>query len=120
MIFENMPEESRIATFKAKWSAKYRKTKGIRNVMAKDLPKEVLARLADVAARSFRALGLRDYGRVDVRLAPDNEIYVLEANPNPFIARDEDLPNAAQEAGISYVDFVEAIAECALRRSRKL
>ncbi len=118
MIFENMPEEQRIATFKAKWSARYRKSKGIRNVMAKDIPKEVLARLADVAARAYRALGLRDYGRVDVRLAPDNEIYVLEANPNPFIARDEDLPNAAQEAGVSYVEFIETIAECALKRKR--
>jgi D-alanine-D-alanine ligase len=118
MLFENLQGEARIATFKAKWSAKYRKTKGIKNVTAKDLPKEVLARLAEVAAHSYRVLGLRDYGRVDVRLAPDNEIYVLEANPNPFIAKDEDLPNAAQEAGMAYAEFVETIAECALKRRR--
>jgi D-alanine-D-alanine ligase len=118
MIFENLPEESRIATFKAKWSAKYRKTKGIKNVMAKDLPKDVLARLQDVAVRAHKALRLRDYARVDVRLASDNEVYVLEANPNPFIARDEDLPNAAQEAGMSYAEFIETIAECALKRRR--
>ncbi|MBI2933593.1 MAG: ATP-grasp domain-containing protein [Planctomycetes bacterium] len=116
MIFENLPEESRIATYKAKWSAKYRQTKGIKNVMAKDLPAEVLQRLADVAVRAYRVLGLRDYGRIDVRLAPDNAIYVLEANPNPFIARAEDLPNAAQEAGMPYPEFIETIAACALKR----
>jgi len=118
MIFENLPEESRIATFKAKWSAKYRKTKGIKNVMARDLAKDVLARLCDVAVRAYKALRLRDYARIDVRLAPDNEVYVLEANPNPFIAREEDLPNAAQEAGITYPEFIETIAECALKRRR--
>jgi D-alanine-D-alanine ligase len=86
--------------------------------MAKDIPKDVVSRLAGVATRAYAALGLRDYGRVDVRLAPDNEIYVLEANPNPFIARGEDLPDAAKEAGVDYADFVEAIAECALKRRR--
>ncbi|MBI3273277.1 MAG: D-alanine--D-alanine ligase [Planctomycetes bacterium] len=118
MLFEGLPEESRIATFKAKWSAKYRTTKGIRNVIAENLPPEVLEKLRDVALRAFRVLGLRDYGRIDVRLAPDHEVYVLEANPNPFIARDEDLPNAAQAAGIPYPDFVETIAACALRRGK--
>lgn len=118
MIFENLPLESRIATFKAKWSARYRKTKGIRNVAAQDIPKDVLAKLEDVAVRAFKALGLRDYARVDVRLAPDNAVYVLEANPNPFIARDEDLPNAAAQAGIAYADFVESIADAALKRKR--
>lgn len=116
MIFENVPEESRIATFKAKWSAKYRQSNGIQNVIAKDLSPEVVARLGEVAVRAFGALGLRDYARIDVRLAPDNEIYAIEANPNPFIARDEDLPNAAKEAGLEYAEFIESIVESAMAR----
>src|SRR6185369_4931457 len=49
MVFGNESNvESRIATFKAKWSVKYRESRGIQNMIAKDLSKEVRARLAEV------------------------------------------------------------------------
>jgi D-alanine-D-alanine ligase len=77
---------------------------------------EVRARMGDVAVRAFRAAELRDYGRIDVRLAHDDEIYVIEANPNPYLADGEDLAWAAEESGLEYADFVERIAEMALIR----
>lgn len=119
MIFEKQSsEQGRIATFKAKWSAKYRASKGIKNVVPTDLPKEVAQKLAKVATRVYQALCLQDYGRVDIRLAPDNEIYIVEANPNPFLAKGEDLADAAAEGGIAYTDLIEAIAESAFARAR--
>jgi D-alanine-D-alanine ligase len=119
MLFDNQPsEEGRIATFKAKWSAKYRTNKGIRNVIAKDIPPELAERLSSVAVRAYKALRLRDYGRVDVRLAPDDEIYVVEANPNPFIAKGEDLADAALDAGLEFPDLIESIVELAMPRTR--
>jgi D-alanine-D-alanine ligase len=117
MLFkDDVPVEQRIATFKVKWSSKYRQTRGISNRVAKELDKDVLEALADVAVRSYRAAGLRDYGRVDVRLAHDNEIYVVEANPNPYLAQGEDLADAAEAAGYSYADLLEAIVEWAIKR----
>jgi D-alanine-D-alanine ligase len=119
MVFGNEPNvESRIATFKAKWSVKYRESRGIQNMIAKDLSKEVRARLAEVAVRTYEAAGLRDYGRIDVRLAHDDEIYVVEANPNPYLADGEDLAWAAEEGGYLYGDFIERIAEMALERRK--
>jgi D-alanine-D-alanine ligase len=117
MLFEKeVREEVKIATFKAKWSAKYRKTKGITNVLASEIAAEVVAKVQETVVTTYRLLQLRDYGRIDIRLAPDNEVYVIEANPNPFIAKDEDLPNAAAAAGLKYDDFVAEIAEAALNR----
>ena len=68
--------------------------------------------------RAYQAAGLRDYGRIDVRLAHDDAIYVVEANPNPYLADGEDLAWAAEEGGHLYPDFIESIAAMALERAR--
>jgi D-alanine-D-alanine ligase len=120
MVFGNdSTVESRIATFKAKWSVKYREGRGIQNQIAKDLSAEVRQRLAEVAVRAYQAAGLRDYGRIDVRLAHDDAIYVVEANPNPYLADGEDLAWAAEEGGNLYADFIEKIADMAMRRGKR-
>jgi D-alanine-D-alanine ligase len=122
MVFGNdSTAESRIATFKAKWSVRYRESRGIQNEIAKNLSDEVRQRLAEVSMRAYQAAGLRDYGRIDVRLAHDDAIYIVEANPNPYLADGEDLAWAAEEAGHVYPDFIEQIAEMAIERhaSRK-
>ena len=121
MVFKNEPNvEGRIATFKAKWSVKYRQSRGIENMVAVDLSKSLVQRLSDVAVRTYKAAGMRDYGRIDVRLAHDDAIYVVEANPNPYLADGEDLAWAAEEAGYPYPDLLEKIAEMAIvRRMRR-
>jgi D-alanine-D-alanine ligase len=117
MVFANdSTAESRIATFKAKWSVRYRESRGIQNEIAKNLSPEVRQRLAEVALRAYEAAGLRDYGRIDVRLAHDDAIYIVEANPNPYLAEGEDLAWAAEEGGHLYPDFIEKIAEMAIVR----
>ncbi len=119
MVFgEGTSEESRIATFKVKWSMEHRLARGITNRIAKDLPKELQERLADAAVRAYRAAGLRDYGRIDVRLAHDDEIYLVEANPNPYLADGEDLAWAAEEGGHLYPQFIEKIVEMAITRAK--
>ena len=117
MVFgEDVTAESRIATFKAKWSVRYRESRDIQNMVAKNLSADVRQRLAEVAVRAYQAAGLHDYGRIDVRLAHDDAIYVVEANPNPYLAEGEDLAWAAEEAGHAYPDFIEKIAEMAISR----
>ena len=111
--------ESRFATYKAKWSVKYRESRGIQNEIAKNLSPELRKRLGEVAVRAYQAAGLRDYGRIDVRLAHDDAIYVVEANPNPYLAEGEDLSWAAEEAGHRYPDFIEEIAAMAVSRHAK-
>ena len=65
---------------------------------------------------AYTALGLRDYGRIDLRVTPKGEIYVIEANPNPWLAPEAELAIAAAAAGRNYARLVGEIADRALSR----
>ncbi len=106
-----------IATYKAKWDEEYRKRKKIRNVFPKGLSEDVLAQIGDLCTTAFHALWLRDYGRVDLRLTHDDAVYVLEVNPNPFLAEENEMADAAAKAGMSYPDFIQRIVDEALARA---
>ena len=118
MVFDKSktrPEE-RIATQFAKWDEGYRDRKGIRNVIARPLSKSVRERIYQTCRTAFRALWLRDYARLDLRLSPDGELWVLEANANPFISYGHDMANAAAKAGMEYYDFIQRIVDAAVAR----
>ena len=108
--------DHRIATYKAKWDEDYRKRKKIRNVFAKGVSEELTRRIGEICSTAFHALWLQDYGRVDVRLAHDDEVYVLEVNPNPFIADEHELAEAAKKSGLKYNAFIQRIVDEALAR----
>jgi len=108
--------EHRIATYKAKWDEEYRKKKQIKNVFAKGVSEQLTTRIGEICRTAFHALWLQDYGRVDVRLAHDDEVYVLEVNPNPFIADEHELAEAAKKSGLKYNAFIQRIVDEALAR----
>src|SRR5216117_1803158 len=108
--------EHRIATYKAKWDEEYRKRRKIKNVFAKGISEALTQRIGEICSTAFHALWLQDYGRVDVRLAHDNEVYLLEVNPNPFIAAEHELAEAAEKAGLKYNAFIQRIVDEALAR----
>jgi D-alanine-D-alanine ligase len=118
MVFakdKTRPEE-RIATQSAKWDEEYRARRGIRNVFARPVSKAARDRIDAICRTAFRVLWLRDYARLDVRLAPDGEVWFLEANANPFISYGHDMANAAEKAGMDYYEFVERLVHEALAR----
>ncbi|HWP36949.1 MAG TPA: hypothetical protein VNL18_05280 [Gemmatimonadales bacterium] len=118
MVFDKRrtkPEE-RIATRLAKWDVAYRERKGIRNIFARPIARATRTRLADICRTAYRALWLRDYARLDVRLTPDGDVAVIEANANPFISYGHDMANAAEKAGMDYAAFIERIVNAARRR----
>ena len=108
--------EHRIATYKAKWDEQYRKRKKIKNVFAKDISDALTARIGAICSTAFHALWLQDYGRVDVRLTHDDEVYVLEVNPNPFLAVENEMADAAEKAGMKYNAFIQRIVDEAMAR----
>ena len=112
-------DKLKVYSFKAKFDSAYRNKWGIQSLFPKDLKKETIARIEEITLTAYRALGLRDYGRLDLILAPDDAVYVLEVNPNPNIAENEDLPNAAEQIGLTYADFAERIIKFALDRYKK-
>jgi D-alanine-D-alanine ligase len=89
---------------------------GTKSVFPTDLSAELAARMQAVAVEAFNALRLRDYGRVDLRVTPDEKIYVIEVNPNCYLERTGEFARAAAEAGITHDALVARIIELAQAR----
>lgn len=75
-----------------------------------------IAELGNLACRGFKALGLRDYARFDVRMSPGGSFFFLEANATPSLEPLEALALSARWAGLDYTTLVERILASALRR----
>jgi D-alanine-D-alanine ligase len=117
MVFDKVTRaEERIATRSAKWDEGYRERKGIRNIFARRIAKTARHRLEEVCRTAYRALWLRDYARLDVRLTPAGEVWFIEANANPFISWGHDVANAAKKAGMAYHQFIQRIVDEAMAR----
>lgn len=117
--FSKVPEgEPKFASYKAKWDDGYRERWGIHNTFADDLSDSARRQIATVAKRVYRILQMSGYGRIDMRVDDQGRLFVVEANPNPEIARGEDLAEAAMKAGIEYNDLVERVVTLGLEISR--
>jgi D-alanine-D-alanine ligase len=116
MIFSGMPDDvARIATAKVKWDGKYQKKYGITTKAAKDLAEPFAAEIQRLCKRVYRALCMSGYARIDLRMAPDGRVYVLEANANPNLAYGEDFAESAETDGISYETLLQRIVNLGLR-----
>jgi D-alanine-D-alanine ligase len=115
MSFDKMPENRwKIATERVKWSTQYQKRHGIMTDRAK-LEPAVIDRLQRVAKRTYRALDLSGYARIDVRMDQEGRMFVLEANPNPNLAYGEDFAESAEVAGLPYERLLDRILALGLR-----
>uniref|UniRef100_A0A832I5X8 ATP-grasp domain-containing protein n=1 Tax=Eiseniibacteriota bacterium TaxID=2212470 RepID=A0A832I5X8_UNCEI len=112
-----LPEGTpRIAGAEVKWEEgtdAYEKTHPF---VPKDLPEDLIARLHDMAVQAYTALKLRDYGRIDFRLAKDGTLHVLEVNPNPYLLPGAEFAMAAKESGRAYAALIGEIVDLALAR----
>jgi len=116
MDFSGMPEGMpRIVGSKAKWSKNSAEYKGTESRLA-DLPEELRARLQKAAVDAYRALRVRDYGRIDLRLAETGEIYVIEVNASCYLESGSEFATAAAAAGMEFPALVERIVQLALER----
>ena len=112
IFFQNVPEDvPKFATYHAKWNESYRKKWGITNGPAADLPPELQERLRKLARNVYRWLKIRGFGRLDVRLTPGGELFVIEANPNPSLSQDEDFAQSAAAGGTDYDSLIQAILD---------
>jgi D-alanine-D-alanine ligase len=116
LFFTNMPADARrIATDRVKWSVKYQKKYGIESGPAKDLPEGANEHIQHVCKRAYRALELSGFARVDLRMDESGTVWVLEANPNPQIARGEDFAASAEKIGLSYEAVLQRLINLGLR-----
>ncbi len=106
--------QARIATRKVKWDRKYQAKYGIKTGKAQDLSDEQREQLSRLAKRTYRALYMSGFARMDFRLCSDGRIFLLEANANPNLSKGEDLADSAKAVGMSYTKLVNRIVQLGL------
>lgn len=116
MDFSGLPEGSvPILDNKAKFDESSERYQGTKAVLA-ELEPELQAKIQKAALSAYRALRVRDYGRIDMRLTPSNEIYIIEVNANCYLEKSGEFAMAAAAHGIEYGPLVNQIANLALER----
>lgn len=120
LVFREVPpDEPKIATYKAKWDEAYRAKWGLENRFAEGLEPALVRHIGDVCKRIYHLLTIDGYARMDLRLTADNEVYFIEANPNPALAPDEDFAQSALQTGLTYPQLIDKIARLGLRTQRE-
>jgi D-alanine-D-alanine ligase len=110
--------QPRIACQDVKFMKDTEAYKVTKSAPAEDIDEETVQKLQQTALAAYRALKMRDYARIDMRLTPKGEVYVIEANPNPWLWSSAEFAMAAKASGRSYTEMVGAIVDLALGRYR--
>lgn len=106
-----------LVTYEAKWREDSEYCRGTPvQCPAENVDPSLRTRLLNLALAAWRALGCRDYARVDLRLNAAGDPHILEVNPNPDLSPDAGMARAAEKGGLTYDGLVAGIAEHALRR----
>jgi len=115
--FAAMPaDRPRIVSYAAKWDESHVDYVGTKPVPLRDASPEMVAAVERTARAAWHALGLRDYGRVDLRVDAEGVPWVIDVNPNCDISPDAGFARSARVAGMSYVQLVDHLTMVAWRR----
>lgn len=115
--FAAMPaDRPRIVSYAAKWEESHVDYAGTKPVPLRDATPALIAAVERTARAAHAALGLRDYGRVDLRVDAAGTPWVIDVNPNCDISPDAGVARAAAVAGYGYPQLIAEIAELAWRR----
>jgi D-alanine-D-alanine ligase len=98
---------------KAKWDKSYRERKGVMSKKAQLTP-ELEKEIIKTVKKTYKALELSGYARIDIRVSEDGTPYVLEANPNPNIAKCDEFALSAAAAGIEYPELIMKLIKTSL------
>jgi D-alanine-D-alanine ligase len=118
ITFDKMPEGMpRIVSYEAKWVEESPLYQTTVPVCPANVPENIAQEARTIALRAANAVGLRDYGRVDMRLDANGNLFVLEANPNPDISEDAGFMRAARTSGRTFASTINEILDRAVGRS---
>ncbi|MBX3464392.1 MAG: ATP-grasp domain-containing protein [Planctomycetes bacterium] len=108
--FDKLPEGNEaIATSRVKWDVRYQKRIGLQTGRARNLGKDLEEQIVHICKRTYRALHLSGYARIDLRLDQEGRPYVIEANVNNDLSPGEDFPDSARHAGLDYGQLLQRI-----------
>jgi D-alanine-D-alanine ligase len=114
--FKLPPGFAPIVTYAGKWVPESTEYQGTQVVCPAPIPDDIAERVRAVALAAYRTVGLRDYGRVDMRLTTTNEPRILEVNPNPDLDPQAGYARSARHHGWDYDELILRIVQSAEAR----
>ncbi len=116
--FSGLPEDfPKIVSYSAKWMEGTPEYIGTQGKCPAELPPETEKLAREIALKAFQIMGLRDYGRVDMRLDAKGKLYILEVNPNPDISDDAGFARSARAYGLKFDEIISRIVQYAWERT---
>lgn len=112
------PDRPHIVSYAAKWDEDHVDYAGTRPTLMHNVSADVAEAIQSVAIAAHEALGLRDFGRVDLRVDATGRPWVIEVNPNCDLSPDAGVARAAESAGIAYPTLIGRVCELAWARYR--
>jgi D-alanine-D-alanine ligase len=106
----------KIASYDVKFEKDTQAHKLTKSHLVTDFDEATVSRLQEVGLAAYQAVKLRDYGRIDMRLTPEGEVYVIEANPNPWLSSKQEFAMAAKASGRNYSQLIGEIVDMAIAR----
>lgn len=118
--FTEMPNHlHNIVSYQAKWDPQHESYHKTIPICPAKLPAKIEKKAKDIAINAFQIMECRDYARVDVRLSTDEEIFVLEVNPNPDLTEGAGFMRSAEADGLSYSEVLKRLINMAYARKGK-
>ncbi len=116
--FSGLPAHlPQIVTYDGKWLADSPECLGTEAIAGRATAPDLERAIVATALAAYRIVGLRDYGRIDLRVSAERGPFVIEVNPNPDISPDAGLARAASRSGIPYEHLIARIVESAAERA---
>lgn len=106
----------RICGYEAKWMPESLEFQHSKPICPAPLKEEIRKRIERISSQAFRLFRCRDYARIDLRVNPEGEIYIIEVNPNPDISPQSGMARSIKTRGLTYAEFVGNVLERALQR----
>lgn len=110
----NLEGKPKMLSYKAKWSKNSNLYKNTDSEIAKTVEEELRKKVEDAAKGAYRALGCRGYATADVRVDENNNVYVIDVNPNCYIAGESDFVKAAAVLGMDHSQLLVKMMDLAL------
>lgn len=118
--FSKMPDHlHNIVSYQAKWDPQHESYHKTIPICPAKIPKKLEVRIKETALKAFKIMGARDYSRVDIRVRNNEEIFVLEVNPNPDLTEGAGFMRSAHASGLSYGMALKKIVMLAYERGRR-
>lgn len=118
--FASMPENlHNIVSYQAKWDPFHEAYHKTIPVCPAKLNERIAQLASQTALKAFHVMGVRDYARVDIRLSKDNQLFVLEVNPNPDLTEGAGFMRSAHASGMSYTATLRKIISFAYERGKR-